>query len=175
MTVRKSEFEPSGNRFSDNTCGHTYGTGRRRGVVRAAWWPCHNSYLERVFRANGVTTRIGRMAKRGAPEPDPDPDSGPDPDGPINNSAGPFLGAVAVIVAIVLIVFGAQFFGPSGEDLTDRDLVYRAVADYVAAHNADDREILERLRCGDLEADEAPLADVEGTVDLQAAQNITIE
>lgn len=115
------------------------------------------------------------MAKRGAPEPDPDPDSGPDPDGPINNSAGPFLGAVAVIVAIVLIVFGAQFFGPSGEDLTDRDLVYRAVADYVAAHNADDREILERLRCGDLEADEAPLADVEGTVDLQAAQNITIE
>ena len=115
------------------------------------------------------------MAKRGAPEPDPDPDSGPDPDGPINNSAGPFLGAGAVIVAIVLIVFGAQFFGPSGEDLTDRDLVYRAVADYVAAHNADDREILERLRCGDLEADEAPLADVEGTVDLQAAQNITIE
>lgn len=115
------------------------------------------------------------MAQRGAPEPDPDPDTGPDPDGPVNSSAGPFLGAVAVIAAIVLIVFGAQFFAPAGEDLTDNDMVYRTVADYVAARNAGDSQILERLRCSDLPAEDAPLADVEGTVDLQATQNIAIE
>ncbi len=115
MTAKEDESNRRANRFSDNTCGHPYDTGRRRGVERAAWWPCHNSYLERVFRANAAVTsrdlapiRIGRMAKRGAPEPEPDP--GPDPDGPTSSSIGPFLGALAVLVVLVLVVFGAQLF-----------------------------------------------------------------
>src|SRR5690606_10703603 len=146
MTAKEDESSRRANRFSDNTCGHPYDTGRRRGVERAAWWPCDNSYLERVFRANAAVTgrdlaptRIGRMAKRGAPEPEPDP--GPDPDGPTGSSIGPFLGALAVLVVLVLVVFGAQLFSPAGDDLTEDEMVRRAVTDYVSAHNENDGPI----------------------------------
>ncbi|MEU5843797.1 hypothetical protein [Rhodococcus sp. NPDC047139] len=113
------------------------------------------------------------MAKRGAPEPEPDP--GPDPDGPTRSSAGPFLGALAVLVALLLIVFGAQIFSPAGDGVSEEEMVRRAVNDYVAAHNENDEPILDRLRCGDLPADEAPLADVDGPVELQAAQNVSVD
>ncbi|WP_129977513.1 hypothetical protein [Rhodococcus sp. Q1] len=115
------------------------------------------------------------MAKRGAPEPDPDPDPGPDPDGPTSSSTGPFLGALAVLVVLVLVVFGAQMFSPPGADLTEDEMVRRAVTDYVSAHNENDRPILDRLRCSELSPDDAPLADVEGRVELQAAQNISVD
>lgn len=113
------------------------------------------------------------MAKRGAPEPEPDP--GPDPDGPTSSSIGPFLGALAVLVVLVLVVFGAQLFSPAGDDLTEDEMVRRAVTDYVSAHNENDEPILDRLRCSDLPAAEAPLADVEGRVELQATQNISVD
>jgi len=113
------------------------------------------------------------MAKRGAPEPDPDP--GPDPDGPTSSSTGPFLGALAVLVVLVLVVFGAQMFSPPGADLTEDEMVRRAVTDYVSAHNENDGPILDRLRCRELSPDDAPLADVEGRVELQAAHNIAVD
>ena len=113
------------------------------------------------------------MAKRGAPEPDPDP--GPDPDGPTSSSTGPFLGALAVLVVLVLVVFGAQMFSPPGADLTEDEMVRRAVTDYVSAHNENDRPIFDLRRCSELSPDDAPLADVEGRVELQAAQNISVD
>ncbi|UYP18335.1 hypothetical protein OED52_16975 [Rhodococcus sp. Z13] len=111
------------------------------------------------------------MARRGAPEPDP----GPDPEGPNDRSAAPFFGALAVIVVLAVVVLGAQLFSPSGENVGDDELVRRTVTDYVTAHNGDDDQVLDRLRCDDLPADEAPLTGVEGSVELQATQNISVD
>ncbi|MEE2034760.1 Rv0361 family membrane protein [Rhodococcus chondri] len=107
------------------------------------------------------------MAQRGAPEPDPDRrDIG---------SIGPFLGAVAVIVILIVGVVLAQVLSPAGDVLDDDERINRAVADYVRAHNEDDTAVLDRLRCESLPAEEAPLAEVDGDVEFDGTGEVSID
>lgn len=94
--------------------------------------------------------------KRPAPEPDPG-----EPD---RSTAGPFLGALAVLVVLIIVVVAGQVFVPSDESPSDSDLVSRTVDDYVRAHNAADVAAMTRLRCAELPADRAPLTGVAGEV-----------
>ncbi|MBH0118347.1 hypothetical protein I0Q12_01860 [Rhodococcus sp. CX] len=105
--------------------------------------------------------------KRPAPEPDPDE--------PERSTAGPFLGALAVVVVLILVVVAGQVFGPSDESLSDSDLVSRTVDDYVRAHNTDDDDAMTRLRCAELPADQAPLADVDGEATIDEFGTVDIE
>lgn len=109
------------------------------------------------------------MAQREASDP------GPDPDGPDTGTPWPFMGALLVIVLLIVGVVAAQMLSPAQEELTDDQRIDRTVADYVSAHNQDDTNTLERLRCADLEEADAPLADLEGTLELQATQNIVVD
>lgn len=134
-----------------------------------------NSYLERVYSGKYAPTggdrrppRIGGMADtRPAPEPDPDE--------PERGSAGPFLGALAVVVVLIIAVVAGQVFGPSEESVSDSDLVSRTVDDYVRAHNADDGDTMTRLRCAELPAEQAPLADVDGEVRVDEFGTVDID
>lgn len=110
------------------------------------------------------------MAQRRAPGPDSD---GPEPDGPTSRSLGPFIGAVAVVAVLAILVVLAQVFAPS-DDIDDPELINRTVGDYVRAHNEGDDEILTRLRCDDLAAEDAPLDDV-GTVDFGGSGNVVVD
>lgn len=134
-----------------------------------------NSYLERVYSGKYAPTggdrrppRIGGMAeKRPAPEPAPDE--------PERSTAGPFLGALAVAVLVIILVVAGQVFGSFGESPSDSDLVSRTVGDYVRAHNADDEDTMARLRCAELPADQAPLADVDGEVKVDEFGTVDID
>jgi len=110
------------------------------------------------------------MAQRRDPEPDSD---GPDPDGPTSRSLGPFVGAVVVVAVLAVLVVVAQVFAPA-DDIDDTELINRTVGDYVRAHNENDDGILARLRCDDLSADDAPLADV-GEVDFGGSGNVIVD
>lgn len=90
----------------------------------------------------------------------------PDPDETERGTAAPFLGALAIIVVVIVVIVIGQVFGSSGEPPSEADLVSRTVDTYVQAHNADDGDTLARLRCAELPADQAPLADVDGEVRL---------
>ncbi|WP_420751683.1 hypothetical protein [Rhodococcus sp. O3] len=105
--------------------------------------------------------------KRPAPEPDPDE--------PERSTAGPILGALAVVVVLILVVVAGQVFGSSDEPLSDSDLVSRTVDAYVGAHNADDDDAMTRLRCAELSADQAPLADVDGEVRIDEFGTVDID
>lgn len=109
------------------------------------------------------------MAQREASDPDPDPE------GPHTGTPWPFMGALLVIVLLIVGVVAAQMLSPAQEELTDDQRIYRTVADYVSAHNQDDVNVLERLRCDELAEDDAPLANLEGTLELQATQNIVVD
>ncbi|EME57251.1 hypothetical protein QYS60_03185 [Rhodococcus sp. GXMU-t2271] len=104
------------------------------------------------------------MAAERAPEPDPDETD--------RSSATPFLAALAIIVVLVVGVFVAQLVSPSDRSTSGTELVVRTVDDYVRAHNAGDRAAQDRLRCDQLAADRAPLAGVDGEVQLEAVENV---
>ncbi len=109
------------------------------------------------------------MAQRRTPDPEPVPD---DTDG---GTPWPFMGALLIVVLLIVGVVGTQMLSPAQDELSDDQRIDRTVADYVSAHNENDTDILERLRCAELPAEEAPLADVEGNVQLQATQDIAVD
>jgi hypothetical protein len=109
------------------------------------------------------------MAQRQAPDPDPSADE------PTSGTPWPFMGALLVVVLLILAVMGAQLLSPAQDELSVDERINRTVADYVRAHNENDQDILARLRCEELPEAEAPLSDVEGTVELQATQDVAVE
>lgn len=118
---------------------------------------------------NPAGDTIGGMAQRRTPDPEPAAD---DPDG---GTPWPFMGALLIVVLLIVGVVGAQMLSPAQDELSDEQRIERTVADYVSAHNETDTEILARLRCAELPEQEAPLADVEGNVQLQATQDIAVD
>lgn len=118
---------------------------------------------------NPAGDTIGGMAQRRTPDPEPAAD------GPDGGTPWPFMGALLIVVLLILGVVGAQMLSPAQNELSDDERIDRTVADYVSAHNENDTDILARLRCAELPAQEAPLADVEGNVQLQATQDIAVD
>ncbi|AOW93313.1 hypothetical protein BFN03_13440 [Rhodococcus sp. WMMA185] len=96
---------------------------------------------------------------------------GGDPVDPRRVTATPFIAAVAITVAILLIIVVSGWLSPAEENITEADRINRVVADFIAAHNQNDTEVQESLVCPSWSDDRSALRGLEGEITLQQVES----
>lgn len=90
-------------------------------------------------------------------------------------TATPFVAAVAIVALLLVGIVVAGWLSPADENVTDTDLISRAVADYLQAHNHNDADLLATLVCDSYSEDQPVIAGRDGEIDLVGVDGAEVE
>lgn len=90
-------------------------------------------------------------------------------------TATPFVAAVAIVAFLLVGIVVAGWLSPADENVTDTDLISRAVADYLQAHNHNDADLLATLVCDSYADDRSVVAGRDGEIVLVGVDGVEVE